>query len=780
VSAVAESVVVLTPRERSSSRRAAPAARPWVRLTAFSALGLYGVSRWSTLLSPAPVWRLVGLLALATAAAGVLGAVVQRGRWGLPVAVAGAALVVIAALPIAGVPLQLVVHHHVRSIANGVGEGLGAMPRVLVPYSGIDEWIRVAIVLGAAVLLLDGAFLLAFAPNALGDVRRAVAALPLIALAVVPSTLMRPELPYVHGLVLLALVAALVWGERLTGAEAIAASAITLVAGAGALVLAPAFDTHSPWIDYQSLAGAFSPSRVASFDWSQRYGPLNWPRTGKEMLTVRATRPDYWKAENLDLFDGAKWAQAPIAPGASLPAPDAGAVAAWTQNLRVTIKGMRSTDVIAAGFAAPPQHLATSVIQRESAGTWQTEGDLGPGDAYDVSTYSPRPTHAQLAAAGGSASDIGTGPDWDALADYRSILVPVGAWGSAVDSPHGSAFTVQVAFPSFHSPAPALVNNGASVAFGGGVVMARSPYARGYTLARRLASRASTPIGFVELVERYLSHGFAYNENPPQRPYPLESFLFRDKVGYCQQFAGAMALLLRMGGVPARVAVGFTSGTYDRGARQWAVSDLEAHAWVEAWFPHYGWVRFDPTPSAAPARGGKATTSGAGAAAKAGVITQRRKQDAPRPGTTGVNPGTGSSTPVIPVLAAFAALGLVALSWRARRRPAAGIDRQLAELERAMARSGRPLAPGTTLAQLEQRLRSAPAAAAYVRTLRLTRYGIHVGAPSVEQRRALRSWLAQGLGIGGRLRALWALPPRLEGGTAAGGRGRRRLPAGLN
>ena len=45
--------------------------------------------------------------------------------------------------------------------------------------------------------------------------------------------------------------------------------------------------------------------------------------------------------------------------------------------------------------------------------------------------------------------------------------------------------------------------------------------------------------------------------------YPLESFLFKDKYGYCQQFAGAMALLLRMGGVPARVAVGFTQGDYD-------------------------------------------------------------------------------------------------------------------------------------------------------------------------------------------------------------------------
>ena len=66
-----------------------------------------------------------------------------------------------------------------------------------------------------------------------------------------------------------------------------------------------------------------------------------------------------------------------------------------------------------------------------------------------------------------------------------------------------------------------------------------------------------------------------------------------------------MALLLRMGGVPARVAVGFTNGSYNTSGHDYVVADIDAHAWVEAWFPHYGWVRFDPTPAVAPARGGK-------------------------------------------------------------------------------------------------------------------------------------------------------------------------------
>jgi hypothetical protein len=66
------------------------------------------------------------------------------------------------------------------------------------------------------------------------------------------------------------------------------------------------------------------------------------------------------------------------------------------------------------------------------------------------------------------------------------------------------------------------------------------------------------------------------------------------KRGYCQHFAGAMALMLRFLGIPARVAGGFTSGKRD--GDSWVVTDHNAHAWVEVWFPGYGWLAFDPTP----------------------------------------------------------------------------------------------------------------------------------------------------------------------------------------
>ena len=78
----------------------------------------------------------------------------------------------------------------------------------------------------------------------------------------------------------------------------------------------------------------------------------------------------------------------------------------------------------------------------------------------------------------------------------------------------------------------------------------------------------------------------------------LVNFVTKTHAGYCQYFAGAMALMLRYLGIPARVAVGFAGGTYDPNRRLWNVTDREAHAWVEVWFKGYGWLPFDPTPAA--------------------------------------------------------------------------------------------------------------------------------------------------------------------------------------
>jgi hypothetical protein len=290
----------------------------------------------------------------------------------------------------------------------------------------------------------------------------------------------------------------------------------------------------------------------------------------------------------------------------------------------------------------------------------------------------------------------------------------------------------------------------------------RSPYARAFALARKLAAAAPTPYAYVQSVMRYLAHGFSYSERPPPARFPLMRFLFTSKLGYCQQFAGAMALLLRMGGIPARVAVGFTPGTFDKATREWQVSDFDAHAWVEAWFPTYGWVRFDPTPASAPARSGGAPPILKKPVAPGDVSKGLGRRDsASRATVTAPRShagGTSSDAPwIVLALVVLAALGGVVVLRRTGERT---VDQLLIELERAFRRSGRPLADGITLAALEQRMRGSTDAQAYVRALRMQRFGHATVTPTVSQRRAMRRQLALGVGIAGRLRALWALPPR--------------------
>jgi hypothetical protein len=224
-----------------------------------------------------------------------------------------------------------------------------------------------------------------------------------------------------------------------------------------------------------------------------------------------------------------------------------------------------------------------------------------------------------------------------------------------------------------------------------------------------------------------------------------------------------MALLLRMGGVPARVATGFTTGAYDQNTKSWFVTDIDAHAWVEVWFPHYGWVTFDPTPAAAPARGGHAPITSTGTLNSAGDLLHQTKHIDTLGGTAGggtiAHHGGSFSTGLLVVLGVLVAL--VALGFGAWRRIAPlGSDGMLAELERALARSGRPLSDGVTLAAVERRFRASPDAATYVRLLRLARFAGGTAEPTLRQRRALRGQLRAGLGLGGALRALWALPPR--------------------
>src|SRR5262249_21673203 len=128
-----------------------------------------------------------------------------------------------------------------------------------------------------------------------------------------------------------------------------------------------------------------------------------------------------------------------------------------------------------------------------------------------------------------------------------------------------------------------------------------TPYTPLYASAKAIVGRAKNPYAAVVAIESWLrdSGRFTYDEHPPQVAGvpPLVSFVTETRRGYCQHFAGAMALMLRYLGIPARVVGGFAGGTYSDD--HWTLTDHDAHAWVEVWFHGYGWLPFDPTPGRA-------------------------------------------------------------------------------------------------------------------------------------------------------------------------------------
>jgi hypothetical protein len=111
-------------------------------------------------------------------------------------------------------------------------------------------------------------------------------------------------------------------------------------------------------------------------------------------------------------------------------------------------------------------------------------------------------------------------------------------------------------------------------------------------------AQATTPYDQIMAIQKYLQ-GFTYDTHvrAPQGVNDLLYFLTRSHRGYCEQFAGTMAVMLRALGFPSRVAVGFTPGAYDSTTRSYNVTTQNAHSWVEVEFPGYGWLSFEPTPT---------------------------------------------------------------------------------------------------------------------------------------------------------------------------------------
>jgi protein-glutamine gamma-glutamyltransferase len=754
------------------------------RLGGFAALALLGALQWQRMVGGLSSGRaLVWVLVAVAAAAAVMRADRLRRLRG-PATLAVVPLALFAAYAASGLPLVLLKPRRIDELGAGLSQGAEALSSVQLPYAGADPWPSDTLQLLGAMLCVAAA-LLAFWPRDRSSAGAGgymfLSLSLLLVLVAAPLVSIGGTQPVLLGAVLTALTVCFLWLDRIPLRPGVGIAAMLALAVAGALPLASAADGEEPWFDYKTFAEGLGPDDPIAFDWGHSYGPLNWPRDGSEVLRVATTRPSYWKIRNLDDFDGSEWLDGEVRLGGSDPQlelpPEWQVQAGWREKFRVTLRRMQTRDVLTAGTTLDVDDTAKIVGPAGEPGTWRAQSEFRGGDSYTVESYVPRPSPQQLA-------DSSAGADPRRAPDLN-LVVPVA--GDASGAPGAPAVPVQVRFPPFqprggdlipYAQYPTLVRS-----HDGNRALRRSAYARTWRLAKRLKREAETPYDYVLAVNRHLQDGFTYDEEPadvtPGRA-TLDAFLFDTRRGYCQHFSGAMALLLRMGGIPTRVVTGFSPGGYSKSKRAWIVRDTDAHSWVEAWFDDWGWVTFDPTPADTPARSqiaalerapepgsdrSDAASGDAGSAARIGGV---RPDLLGRPaGPSGVGAG-GDSADGGPAwwwfaLAAPLVLALGAwsvLRWRRRSLgPAASLDRAVAELDAALRRSGRPAPGGTTLRQLEQRLGRTPQAAAYLQALRAGRYGTTAPPVTPRGRRALRRELAAGGGPAGRLRALWALPP---------------------
>ncbi|MGZ5213519.1 MAG: DUF3488 and transglutaminase-like domain-containing protein [Actinomycetota bacterium] len=267
-----------------------------------------------------------------------------------------------------------------------------------------------------------------------------------------------------------------------------------------------------------------------------------------EVFQVQADAPSYWRMLSLT-FDGDEWRPDLIDLGDTVT-PDTilsgGIVGTEPMEQTFTISSDLGYPWLPVAYS--PQQIDvpdTSVRYNSSTGTATLDGPLDAGAEYRATSVRVQPTPTQLAA---------------------------------------------VVFPPPAQNVPSTSLQGVPPDVVAGI----------RAIAERWTAGATNDYERVLAIQDHLSDDteFTYDTTVPARDdsYTILEFLTTTKRGFCQQFASAMAVMLRTLEFPSRVAIGFTPGQQDPDTGAWHVTTSELHSWVEVLFPTYGWLAFEPTP----------------------------------------------------------------------------------------------------------------------------------------------------------------------------------------
>jgi transglutaminase-like putative cysteine protease len=526
-------------------------------------------------------------------------------------------------------------------VLDGIRNGVLDFYETQLPFDRIDFPFMHTVVLLAIFGFTAVIGMLVMARKPVG------AALGLVVAVAWPTTLSPGSHPLQAGVLALIGVLAILFllrrqeparGVVQAGVVALALVVLAAVVSTSDAVAKPAFLGWQTWDPYDRPTEPVSVSYV----WQANYDGIQFPETPTTVMKVKASGPRrsfYWRATTLDDYTGQVWdeqlelgeavqrdqidASSPLLPEAAANEED------WVRQ-DITVEALRDQHLLASAQPVRWRPGTDAPVADANGDVVMMPDSLRRGQRYTVWSYVPRPNPSELNRFKG---------DYPAeVQRYLEVVdQPVPEWGTP------NRDTLMASFL------------GASGEFEVSVLESV------YEVATGVTSGAQSPYEAAALLETWFREagGFTYDEQPPSPiggTPPLVAFVNEDKRGYCQHYAGAMALMLRLLGVPARVAVGFTSGEYDDGDQEWTVKDTNAHAWVEVWFPEFGWIPFDPTPGRGQLTATYALSSGAfnaGDAANIGFAdrlegisptkAEALRAAAERPGLEGSALGSGSS-----------------------------------------------------------------------------------------------------------------------------------------
>jgi transglutaminase-like putative cysteine protease len=325
-----------------------------------------------------------------------------------------------------------------------------------------------------------------------------------------------------------------------------AAALIGVPTVVGTLVLGALLPTLSlPGVGFGNGAGGNGPLQLTDPSLDLRRN-LNQPQN-KVVLTYKTDEPGglYLRLASLPQFNASGWSavQIRLNAGNQLPRPP---------GVTDSSQDEHDTSIQVRDFRSQYLPLPYAPTSFEAPGDWRYDANSltvvdGDENADSLANLSYRVQHVDVAPAGDGLADAAAGTPFDA-----SITSDI-----PEDLPED------------------LIR-----------------------LSQQVVRGATSPADKAAAIQAYLrSSNFSYDVRPlPGNGYrALENFLLRDRRGYCEQFATAMAMMARVAGIPSRVSVGFLPGKRD--GDTWQVSIRDMHAWPELYFSGYGWVRFEPTPA---------------------------------------------------------------------------------------------------------------------------------------------------------------------------------------